>query len=68
MKLGAVLNAQALRYPARLAAVSGTRRLTYRELDRRSDRLANALCARGLTHCDRIAMHLENSVEFIEAF
>ncbi len=68
MKLGTVLNAQALRYPDRLAAVSGTRRLSYRELDRRSDRLANALRARGLEYGDRVAMHLENSIEFVEAF
>jgi acyl-CoA synthetase (AMP-forming)/AMP-acid ligase II len=68
MKLGTVLNAQALRYPDRLAAASGTRRLSYRELDTRSDRLANALRARGLEYGDRVAMHLENSVEFVEAF
>ena len=68
MKLGTVLNAQALRYPARLAAVSCTRRLSYRELDGRSDRLANALRARGIEYGDRVAMHLENSVEFVEAF
>ena len=68
MKLGTVLNAQALRYPDRLAAVSDTRRLSYRELDQRSDRLANSLRARGLEYGDRIAMHLENSVEFVEAF
>ena len=33
--------------PDRLAVVQGTRRVTYAELDRRADRLAHHLAARG---------------------
>ncbi|HYB42589.1 MAG TPA: AMP-binding protein, partial [Candidatus Methylomirabilis sp.] len=35
----------AARWPSRPAIVAGNRRLTYRELDRRSDRLAGAIAA-----------------------
>lgn len=66
MKLGTVLNALALRHPERPAAVSALRRINYGELDQRSDRLANALAARGVGIGDGVALHLENSVEFVE--
>ena len=53
--------------PDRLAAVSGDRRLTYRGLDERANRLANALAARGLGAGDHVGLYLYNGVEFLEA-
>ena len=41
--------------------------LTYRELDERSNRLANLLWAHGLRRGDHIALFLENNMRFMEA-
>jgi long-chain acyl-CoA synthetase len=40
--------------------------MTYRELDERSNRLANLLCAHGLRRGDHIALFLENNMRFME--
>jgi fatty-acyl-CoA synthase len=48
------------------ALVDGERRLTYRELNDRVDRLAGALAARGLVKGDRLAGLMLNSIPFIE--
>ena len=48
------------------ALVSGDRHVTYADLDRRTDRLADALAGAGVRHGDRVAVLLLNSIEFIE--
>ena len=48
-------------------AASGTR-LTFSELNERSNRLSHQLRFLGVGHGDRVALCLMNSVEFIEAF
>ena len=53
--------------PDRLAAVAGDRRLSYRALDERANRLANALAARGLGAGDHVGLYLFNGVEFLAA-
>jgi acyl-CoA synthetase (AMP-forming)/AMP-acid ligase II len=52
--------------PDRLAAVCGARRLSYRALDERANRLANALAARGVRAGDHIGLYLYNGLPFIE--
>ena len=52
--------------PNKEAVVDGERRLTYRQLNHRVNRLARALAAQGLSYGDRIAMLSYNSLEFIE--
>ena len=39
--------------------------LTFGELDARANRMAQELAERGLTHGDRLCVHLANRVEFI---
>lgn len=51
----------------RLAVVAGDRRLTYRELDERADRLAAVLRARGVGPGDHVALALRNGNEYLEA-
>jgi acyl-CoA synthetase (AMP-forming)/AMP-acid ligase II len=52
--------------PDAIAAVKGDRRLTYRELDERSSRLANLLQDRfGVERGDRVAMLLHNGIEVV---
>ena len=67
MKLGTMLADCALRYPNREAVVCGTRRVTFSELDRRTNRLANSLLTEGQEFGDRIALYLPNGAELVEA-
>ncbi len=52
--------------PDRLALVSGDRRLSYAELDARSNRLAHALAARGIGPGQHVGLYLHNGNEFVE--
>ena len=58
---------QAARTPDALAVVAGEESLTYRELDRRAGRLAQALRARGVGPEDRVGVCLERSHHVIVA-
>lgn len=65
--VGELLADPARRVPGRIALDDGVRTLSYRALDRRADRLANALAALGVTRGERIAILSENRFEYIEA-
>ena len=52
--------------PAKEAVVDGEKRLSYRELNQRVNRLANALLGLGLRNGDRMAILSYNRLEFIE--
>ncbi len=52
--------------PDRLAVVSGSRRLTYAELDRRANRLAHRLDAAGVGPGDFVGLQLLNGSEYLE--
>lgn len=52
--------------PEKEAVVDGGRRLSYRQLNRRVNRLAHALQAQGLGRGDRLALLSYNSLECIE--
>ena len=54
-------------YPERTALVSGDRRLSFADLDRRADRLAGFLHGREVGPGAHVGLHLYNSVEYIEA-
>ncbi|MER7519465.1 amino acid adenylation domain-containing protein [Streptomyces sp. NPDC126499] len=54
-----VFEAQVRRTPDRIAVISGQRRLTYRELDERANRLAWALTRRGTTAGSRVGVCLD---------
>ena len=53
--------------PNQTALVSGTRRLTYAQLDRRATRLAHHLEAAGVGPGDRFGIQLTNGTEYLEA-
>ena len=44
------------------------RRFTYRELNKRSNRIANQLLERGIGPGDRVATLLKNGIEFVESY
>jgi len=54
------------RYGDNIAAICGDEKLTFRELDERTDRLARALLNLGLVKGDRVAALLENSNRCVE--
>ena len=52
--------------PEREAVISGDRRVSYRELDARAERVAGALAAEGVGPGDRVALCLRNDIEYLE--
>ncbi|MFH1057785.1 MAG: long-chain fatty acid--CoA ligase [Pseudomonadota bacterium] len=68
MNVGSLLATSAGKYPDRTAVVSEQGRLTFAQLDQRSDRLAAALLAGGLKRGDRVAMLFFNSQWFVEVY
>jgi len=56
----------ALRYPERIALQQGQRRISYRDLHARSNRLAHVLTAYGVRRGDRVAIFSENRTEYVE--
>ena len=46
----------------------GVRSLTFGEIDIRANRMAHALAARGMTRGDRLCVHLQNRIEFLDLF
>ncbi|MEE8601489.1 class I adenylate-forming enzyme family protein [Euzebya tangerina] len=68
MNIGLAITRSARRYRDRLAVYDGPRQLTWTELDRRSNQLANALLDHhGLGNGDRVAILLPNRLEVCEA-
>ena len=53
--------------PDRTAVVSGDTRLTYGELERRGNQLADFLRKRGVRAGDHVGLHMYNGAEFVEA-
>lgn len=68
MHIAESLRLNALRHPQKVAAICGERRLTYKELNRRVNRLANAFSGLGYLPGDKVAILLYNSAEYIECF
>lgn len=62
MEIGKTLTWAAERHPEKLA-FAGQRRLTYRELDDRTNRIANLMMSLGVVRGDRVGLFLSNSEE-----
>jgi amino acid adenylation domain-containing protein len=58
----------AQRLPDKVALVCQGQRLTYRELDQRSDALAATLARQGVARGDRVIVFADNTVETVVAF
>ena len=68
MVVGDLLARNAHKYPAYTAIRQDGISITYTELNRRVNRLANALTERGLRQGDRIGVHLRTMHQFIEIY
>ncbi|MCC6183981.1 MAG: AMP-binding protein, partial [Microthrixaceae bacterium] len=66
LNLADLFESVAATVPDRPAIVAGARRLTYRELDERADRLAAVLAAAGVGRDDFIGIQLPNGTEYLE--
>lgn len=66
--LDQIARRNALRFPDKPALIMGERSITWQELDRRVDRIASALLARGLKRGDMVAVLLANCPEFVELY
>lgn len=68
--IGSFLGKRAFLNPHSEAVVEPNtgRRFTYRELDHRTNRVANALAASGVGKGDRVGILMMNGVEFVESF
>src|SRR4051794_29140941 len=62
--LGRLLSDWTAEYGDRLAVVAGDRRLTYRHLDERADRMAGGLADLGIRAGDRVLVQLPNIAAF----
>ena len=51
--------------PHHTALIAGDTAVTFAELDRRSDAVACALQSAGVVRGDRVAVRLENSIEYV---
>lgn len=67
MKLGTLLVANAARYPDKVAVGCDGELRTFRQLNERANRLANALLARGIGPGERVIVYLANGIELVEA-
>lgn len=68
MKFASFLAGHASLTPGKDAIICGGERLTFAQLDETSYRLANSLRSLGVGVGDRVALHLQNTVEFVRAF
>ncbi|OYO16486.1 hypothetical protein BI335_10460 [Enemella evansiae] len=66
MEIGRVLAWTAERFGERIALVTDTERISWRELDRRCNQIAQLLLRHGVNKGDRVALFLSNSHRFVE--
>ncbi len=67
MKIAGLLSQHAGRTPDKAAVIYGDDVLSFGELDRQSNRMANALLAKGLHQGDRVILYVGNSLELVVA-
>jgi fatty-acyl-CoA synthase len=68
MIIGKVISKRALITPDRVALISRDIRYTFKELNLRARRLANALLTLGVEYGDRVGLLMPNSNEFLETY
>jgi|TARA_Y100000310_G_scaffold332176_2_gene407259 O-succinylbenzoate-CoA ligase len=66
--IGLLLSRRAFLNPDREAYVDATDRLTFDQLNKRSNRCGNAFVGMGIEKGDRVALLLVNSAEFMESY
>jgi long-chain acyl-CoA synthetase len=62
------LEASAARFPRKVAAIHDDEQASYQQINAKSDAMAQCLCASGISKGDRVALLLENSLDYIVAY
>jgi acyl-CoA synthetase (AMP-forming)/AMP-acid ligase II len=68
MQIGSLIRRAAIQYKDAPCLTEGERTLSFRDFDAATDRLGNALIARGLKPGDRVAVLLPNSIDCLIAY
>jgi len=68
LNMGEMIRVNAAKYRNKLALKDVRRQLTFKELDTRTNKLANGLMERGLGKGDKIAILSNNSLEYMEVY
>jgi len=68
MNVGTILTRTAKNFPEREGLVVDGQRLTFKQLNERVNRLANALLAKGLKKGDRVGLLFYNSLAYFESY
>jgi acyl-CoA synthetase (AMP-forming)/AMP-acid ligase II len=68
MRLGEIVSRNSRRIPDQIGIVYGSRRWTWKQVDERSNQLANMLLTSGLKKGDRVAILDQNSDNYIELY
>lgn len=68
MQIGALIRRAALHFGDAPCLSEGTRRISFRQFDRLTDRLGNALLARGLAPGDRVGVLMPNGIDCLVAY
>ena len=66
--IGDIVRRHARRFPDKPALIYGDRKQTWRQLDRKTNKIANMLLSSGLKKGDRVAILDENSDKYIELY
>jgi len=66
--IGEMLARQSRKNPSSIAFVEGDLRLTYKEINRRVNKLAGALAQRGVERGDRVALLMFNCMPMVECY
>jgi fatty-acyl-CoA synthase len=53
--------------PSSVALIHGSRKVTWKELDARADRIARYLAANGVARQDKVTQYLYNTPEYLES-
>jgi len=68
LHLGEMIRTHMFKYPDKLAVKDANRSLTFKEYNTRTNKLANGLLKRGLKKGDKVAVLLNNCIEFMEIY
>jgi acyl-CoA synthetase (AMP-forming)/AMP-acid ligase II len=68
LNIGEIINVNANKYPNKLALKDKRRQLTFKQLNERTNKLANGILKNGIQKGDKIAILSNNCVEFMELY
>jgi len=68
LNIGEIINVNANKYPDKLALKDARRQLTFKQLNERTNKLANGILKSGIKKGDKLAILSNNCIEFMEIY